>query len=773
MTKINSSGEVNQKQQEVAQKQQEVSTNQEEVSIINTESESSNQEKITLDSESASAQSELSTTQEAVTTAQTNLSNAQTALSSAMSIPVKEIENEDGTITYDSSERDSAIAKAQSELNAAQEELEKATSENKQAQEKLDSLQDQIESIQTALEEIDTKKADAQSSLESAQSELEAAQAELQELENSEMLNEDDDSDEMSLILNDDSIDIDSIKDMTDDELEELNDKIKSILAGNTDGEISEDTLKEYAEKNNVNIDDTELLADTLNDLIKDEKYRKVVDQDSDDEISDAELEKFLDIVKEYDEDSDTLTTEDLLSAAKDIEAGTFRYATEEEIKETIGETPQADAAGTTSSAGGVGYSGGTTSNPNGITSLPTDEDKEAEINDSLDTAKNDLSEKETALSDILNGNNEEIEALKEDSENKYNSYLDALKEKDPEYAEKVNSLKTQIDEREEQLDTVEQKISDKTTSVSDLKQQYENAVLKRESLETILETLQESDSPDSETIEELEKAISAAKEEENELYAKWQAAEAELEELETEKTNLTNGTDEIVGLTDLKSQMSTLNSEIAAKYPDEIAELQEAYTSSKSKYDSEKDSAIETAEKDIQSAQNTINDLNAQKTELEIEKDVKKYTSSGELGAEVLEFASKFLNNSESQVEASCGYNLPDGLWCAAFVKYVLTQTYGDELPSWYTSCNYNSCSEVLAAAQNNGCAFTDASQAQAGDIIIFNTSRGNARHIGFVEKVENGVIYTIEGNTGNGIVGENTYQVSSSSVNSFIRIQ
>ncbi|MCD7880016.1 MAG: CHAP domain-containing protein [Candidatus Gastranaerophilales bacterium] len=176
-------GNGSQAQNAVIENQQKVNQEQENLSVIDTERESSSQEKATLDSEASDAQSELSITREAVTTAQTNLSNAQTALSEAMSIPVKEIENEDGTITYDSSERDSAIAQAQAELNAAQEALEKATSENEHAQEQLDSLQEQIESIQTALDEIAAKKTDAQSSLETAQRELEAAKEEAERIE--------------------------------------------------------------------------------------------------------------------------------------------------------------------------------------------------------------------------------------------------------------------------------------------------------------------------------------------------------------------------------------------------------------------------------------------------------------------------------------------------------------------------------------------------------------------------------------------------------------
>ena len=141
--------------------------------------------------------------------------------------------------------------------------------------------------------------------------------------------------------------------------------------------------------------------------------------------------------------------------------------------------------------------------------------------------------------------------------------------------------------------------------------------------------------------------------------------------------------------------------------------------------------------------------------------------------GNALVNTAARYLGMNEQQVECATGSRLADGLWCAGFVRETLKQTYGNNLPAWYKNCNTNSCSEVLNAAKQNGKAFRDGGAAQPGDLIVFNTSRGQARHIGIVSKIENGKVYTIEGNS-SGKVSQRVYDLSNANgrINSFIRM-
>lgn len=54
-----------------------------------------------------------------------------------------------------------------------------------------------------------------------------------------------------------------------------------------------------------------------------------------------------------------------------------------------------------------------------------------------------------------------------------------------------------------------------------------------------------------------------------------------------------------------------------------------------------------------------------------------------------------------------------------------------------------------------------------KVGDIIFFDwadSNDGKADHVGIVEKCENGIVYTIEGNTRGDVCKQNQYNINSS---------
>lgn len=143
--------------------------------------------------------------------------------------------------------------------------------------------------------------------------------------------------------------------------------------------------------------------------------------------------------------------------------------------------------------------------------------------------------------------------------------------------------------------------------------------------------------------------------------------------------------------------------------------------------------------------------------------------------GEDMVNFAMPLIGLDEKGVEEVCGYDLPDGQWCAAFVKYIADTIYKDNLPDWYTQDGYNKCSDVLYYAKENGCAFDDYNKAKAGDIVIFNIGKKEAAHMGLVVSVENDILKTVEGNaTKDYIVTSKTYDLikNPEKINSFVRI-
>jgi len=152
-------------------------------------------------------------------------------------------------------------------------------------------------------------------------------------------------------------------------------------------------------------------------------------------------------------------------------------------------------------------------------------------------------------------------------------------------------------------------------------------------------------------------------------------------------------------------------------------------------------------------------------------EKNANKQTPKGEA---MVELARQFIGFDEIQMEEEAGYDLPDGLWCAAFVKYIASEINSDNLPDWYFEC-YNKCSAVLDYAKENNAVLDDYNEAKPGDIVIFNLDGKIASHIGLVASIKDGILTTIEGNaTKKALVVSKEYDLDQDKdkINSFIRL-
>lgn len=164
---------------ETGQIDQEITRTQSDISIfeMNRSEYLSNQTSLQSDvcdfqGQQTGAQAQVSETQQAISSAQGNVSAAQSALSAAMSIQPKVIQNEDGTTTVDTSQRDAAIAAATAQLEQAKAQLSEATASNVEAQEKLNEILTQIESLQATLEGIKGDIDGIDSQLSAAKSQL-------------------------------------------------------------------------------------------------------------------------------------------------------------------------------------------------------------------------------------------------------------------------------------------------------------------------------------------------------------------------------------------------------------------------------------------------------------------------------------------------------------------------------------------------------------------------------------------------------------------------
>jgi len=109
---------------------------------------------------------------------------------------------------------------------------------------------------------------------------------------------------------------------------------------------------------------------------------------------------------------------------------------------------------------------------------------------------------------------------------------------------------------------------------------------------------------------------------------------------------------------------------------------------------------------------------------------------------------------------------------WCNVFIDWIFVQSVGLDRARQLLIGFSAGCTQDWNWLKSAGRIVTNA---QRGDLIFFR----NLSHIGIIEKVENGKIYTIEGNTSNaaelimngGEVAKKVYDINSSAIYGFAR--
>ena len=88
------------------------------------------------------------------------------------------------------------------------------------------------------------------------------------------------------------------------------------------------------------------------------------------------------------------------------------------------------------------------------------------------------------------------------------------------------------------------------------------------------------------------------------------------------------------------------------------------------------------------------------------------------------------------------------DGAWCASFVSYCCTTAAGD----LDITMPFDTSRGAKALYKKIGKAGAFVSNPMPGDVVCWDRGKPGSwqGHIGFVEKLENGILYTIEGNVG-----------------------
>ena len=138
------------------------------------------------------------------------------------------------------------------------------------------------------------------------------------------------------------------------------------------------------------------------------------------------------------------------------------------------------------------------------------------------------------------------------------------------------------------------------------------------------------------------------------------------------------------------------------------------------------------------------------------------KPITSDEAGKDIVNFAQKFVGYNGQDHSADIfvkgvGDDSSKVAWCSEFAKYVLQNSgHYDEVADWYKNLpnvkdsGKNAAGSIQSAAKSAG-AIVSAQDAKSGYIVLFDRNGdGSATHTALVRKVENGKLYTIEGNVG-----------------------
>lgn len=138
--------------------------------------------------------------------------------------------------------------------------------------------------------------------------------------------------------------------------------------------------------------------------------------------------------------------------------------------------------------------------------------------------------------------------------------------------------------------------------------------------------------------------------------------------------------------------------------------------------------------------------------------------TSINNFASRIISGAKKYLGLNEADGSYKKFTGGRTEKWCADFATYVAREN-GANIP------HFSGVSQILDWGNKNGRFST---QAKPGDLIIFkgvNKHGKRVSHTGIVEKVENGRVYTIEGNTSNKVAARN-YALNDSTITGYVTV-
>ena len=431
-------------------------------------------------------------------------------------------------------------------------------------------------------------------------------------------------------------------------------------------------------------------IKDLINQLLKQKEVVEILDTDKNGSLDKSEVEKFLkrlNIIDSRNEeiDKENLSMKEVFDGIIDIAQKEFQVqnattttptttetaaATETTAATDATQVPQATDATQTSSepvsqtsdggyvdntgrasytpadtgyiaptGGNGGYSGsngycGEFDNQGNFHVKTNDITKmsKTELAQELQKAQATATEKKSKLTEVRNGTDAEIKALKDAVETAYNEYLKQVEKISKEKAEELNKLKTAVDDAQKAYDDKEIEIDKAEAAETEAKSNLDIAQDALNAAKEKLDSLSSVDTSDyspeklaefNEKKSELQTLIKQKEQEKAE-------AQKAYDEAKTNKEKLIKERDEVLKqkLDETKKALSDFEQKLLEEHP-ELKEFQQKHEQAKQNYETKKASMIESLKGEVKSADEKVLKIKAEIAKQDTAEKLGGFTSS------------------------------------------------------------------------------------------------------------------------------------------------
>ena len=370
-------------------------------------------------------------------------------------------------------------------------------------------------------------------------------------------------------------------------------------------------------------------ITDILNEFIQSEEVLQLADVNADGVYSSEEMNDFLGILENLDEDPENLSMDDIFAAMQSIENGTFPDQ-QVELEEETELLPQlfnkkTNASGSRRRSGGGSNNVDVADKSKGIESLSLEElqGKKSDVESQLKTAQEKVSA-------TYSGETEAIKTAQEDCDSKKQEYEEALKNDQSitdELKNRQQSNQKDIDNQNGIINNLKSDIDSKENEITSQKSTITSDKSNIGALESSISELKSQKSDDESINADIQAKLSDAQDRLASAKAKLEKDEKKLEKLEGEKTALEESlATEEQTLEGFETEKQNIDAEILSNCSEPVKLSLEAYRQAEANVEKVQAEEIKTAKSEESKLQSELDKINSSidtKSAKQVERDL------------------------------------------------------------------------------------------------------------------------------------------------------